>query len=671
MHNAHTSFGIYTENQFPHPHKLQAWCPTADLLALVSLENDLEMYRLSWEKHWSIRVKEPPKKTGGVSRISSGSEADVVSLAWRPDGRLIGHINIYDYMDGSLAHTIASVALENSPLASIQCLKWTEVYLGPSSAPAFFGIRQSPNTLLDAMPLLSPIPESSTAQEMSARMMFARHRRGAARGGFGGMASRTVAGSALGLSKAEDVTVLDEESSPIMNALFSSDSHGRFRLRLFGGFDMESISLSEMLQMFAPHQFQTVDIIAADIQADLSELAIIALGTTSDAKSTGGQLLQITVGSELLRRHAREIRAIGVRTRPIQHLLAYMDECLEVMKKDYGKLCQLSEHCMESVQECLKNNGDSNDPTAEFSHLLLTGRPSVSMDQYLQQELGHHGVKRWDKSGKAAYENLRKVAFECLLPACERLVVHMTDILAYSRWRERYGTLDLDERKVYSCIRLAGEFIGMIERLFQALKFEIKQFNEFENWIEQVVERLQPTTRGVDEQADEGPKKFPPVDTVSVAGYLRSGMGKGLATFFKESEATVIGDSRRAPPASGDAVPSYPIVYPFAQDLRDLTVPERELSRATYGLGLVGASDPTMAKNQDQDSTMTVEGHLMQLTHQCHLIFEGPSLAVARSFKVLHSLDLASLDSAPSTSNILAQDAIKIALRYCYQIQKV
>lgn len=63
------------------------------------------------------------------------------------------------------------------------------------------------------------------------------------------------------------------------------------------------------------------------------------------------------MGSELLRRHAREIRAIGVRTRPVQHLLTYMDECLEVMKKDYGKLSQLSENCMESVQECLKNNG--------------------------------------------------------------------------------------------------------------------------------------------------------------------------------------------------------------------------------------------------------------------------------------------------------------------------
>ncbi|KAG0099379.1 Anaphase-promoting complex subunit 4 [Podila epicladia] len=623
------------------------------------------MYRLSWEKHWSIRVKAPPKQTGGASRLSAAGNADVVSLAWRPDGKMIavgldsGHINIYDYMDGSLAHTIAPVALENNPMSSIQCLKWTEVYLGPSPPTAFFGIRQSPKTPLDAMPLLSPIPESSTQQEMSARMMFAKHRRGAAaRGGFGG-AARTVAGTALGLSKAEDVTVLDEESSPIMNALFSSDNHGRFRLRLFGGFDMESISLKDMLLKFAPHQFQTIDILAADIQADLSELAIIALESTSEAKSTG-RLLQITVGSGLLRGHAREIRALGVRARPVQHLLNYMDECLEVMKKDYGKLSLLAENSVESLTECLNNNGESREPTTEFSQLLLTGRPSVSMDQYLQHELGHHGVKRWDKSGKAAYENMRKVAFECLLPACERLVVHMTDILAYSRWRERYGPLDLDESKVYSCIRLAGEFIGMIERLFQALKVEIKQFHEFENWLEQAVEKLQPIARGADEQ-DEGPKRFPPVDTLSVAGYLKSGMGKGLANFFKESDATL---EERVDQSVSRDVPSYPIVYPFAQELRELTIfPERDRPRVPFGLGLMGTSEPSTKRVP----TMTIEGHLKQLIHYCHLVFEGPSLTLARSFKVLHLLNLTPLDPAPLSSNIQAQGDFKVSLRYCYQ----
>jgi hypothetical protein len=34
-----------------------------------------------------------------------------------------------------------------------------------------------------------------------------------------------------------------------------------------------------------------------------------------------------------------------------------MDECLEVMKKDYGKLAQLAEHSAENLKDCLKNNG--------------------------------------------------------------------------------------------------------------------------------------------------------------------------------------------------------------------------------------------------------------------------------------------------------------------------
>lgn len=48
---------------------------------------------------------------------------------------------------------------------------------------------------------------------------------------------------------------------------------------------------------------------------------------------------------------------MGVRTRPVQHLLTYMDECLEVMKKDYGKLAQLAENSVESLKDCLKSNG--------------------------------------------------------------------------------------------------------------------------------------------------------------------------------------------------------------------------------------------------------------------------------------------------------------------------
>lgn len=50
---------------------------------------------------------------------------------------------------------------------------------------------------------------------------------------------------------------------------------------------------------------------------------------------------------------------------------------------------------------------------------------------------------------------------------------------------EQYGPLRLDEALVYNCIIIVGDFMGVIEELFQAIKVEMKQFSEFENWLEQ------------------------------------------------------------------------------------------------------------------------------------------------------------------------------------------
>jgi hypothetical protein len=69
--------------------------------------------------------------------------------------------------------------------------------------------------------------------------------------------------------------------------------------------------------------------------------------------------------------------------------------------------------------------------------LLMTGRPSPSIDQYLQSELGRQGLKSWVSTSKAAYTNIHKVTFECLLPGCERLLIHLSDILGCSRWYDK------------------------------------------------------------------------------------------------------------------------------------------------------------------------------------------------------------------------------------------
>lgn len=104
-----TSFDHYAENLFPAEYKLEAWCPTADLLALVSNENKLELFRLSWNQHWSVPIQgnvaasenatNVPRlgfgaflqtlravRAGATTSTSGSARADAVSLVWRPDG---------------------------------------------------------------------------------------------------------------------------------------------------------------------------------------------------------------------------------------------------------------------------------------------------------------------------------------------------------------------------------------------------------------------------------------------------------------------------------------------------------------------------------------------------------------------------------------------------------
>lgn len=62
---------------------LSAWCPTMDLLVLVSRIADkdrLGLWRMHGVKVWEVEV----------SKGESSSE-DVISVAWSPDGAIIFH----------------------------------------------------------------------------------------------------------------------------------------------------------------------------------------------------------------------------------------------------------------------------------------------------------------------------------------------------------------------------------------------------------------------------------------------------------------------------------------------------------------------------------------------------------------------------------------------------
>lgn len=56
----------------------------------------------------------------------------------------------------------------------------------------------------------------------------------------------------------ENIHVTDEESSDIMNVLFVGNDHGRFTLRLYGGFETDSISLPKLLDAYGVKGYKVI-----------------------------------------------------------------------------------------------------------------------------------------------------------------------------------------------------------------------------------------------------------------------------------------------------------------------------------------------------------------------------------------------------------------------------
>ncbi|GFU37864.1 anaphase-promoting complex subunit 4 [Nephila pilipes] len=66
---------------------LMEWNPMLDLIALATVNGDVLLYRLSWQKVWSVS-----------SSSTKDSIVQVTALAWRPDGKILA----YAYNNGNV-----------------------------------------------------------------------------------------------------------------------------------------------------------------------------------------------------------------------------------------------------------------------------------------------------------------------------------------------------------------------------------------------------------------------------------------------------------------------------------------------------------------------------------------------------------------------------------------
>lgn len=73
-------------------------------------------------------------------------------------------------------------------------------------------------------------------------------------------------------------------------------------------------------------------------------------------------------------------------------------------------------------------------PATQLHLLLVTGRPTRSLHDFLASKLNERGLVKWEQAMAAALERLREVGWLSIVPALERSVLLLREMDAWARW---------------------------------------------------------------------------------------------------------------------------------------------------------------------------------------------------------------------------------------------
>ncbi|KAL8943883.1 MAG: hypothetical protein Q9216_000777 [Gyalolechia sp. 2 TL-2023] len=217
----------------------------------------------------------------------------------------------------------------------------------------------------------------------------------------------------------------------------------------------------------------------------------------------------------------RYLSLLASKVTELHNLLRYLHQVQEHICSEIRTSQDLPSRFMRNIDEALQEKSDCTWVQAAY-HLVVTGHCYPEVKEWLVDELGERGHKRWDKAVNTGYETIRRLTHESLLPALERLCVLLSRLRGLSRFQSSdvllgLSTLELDDMlDSTNCLQLLSY------RLLKCVISESKQFGAFSTWLRHEIEKqaADPNSATAQEMAE----KDPSFDYPSILAYIEGVM---------------------------------------------------------------------------------------------------------------------------------------------------
>ena len=213
---------------------------------------------------------------------------------------------------------------------------------------------------------------------------------------------------------------------------------------------------------------------------------------------------------------------LAAKSTQLQNLLRYIAQIQTQLAFEIKSAFDLSSKYLRNIDETLAEHANGADFVTAACHLVVTGECIPQLREWLVDEIGERGLKRWEKGVLSGLETMRRVAHECLLPALELFQVVLSRLDGLSRFQKAADVLGLDT-KALTVVRDTADCLCVLAYdLLKVVGKETRQFLAFIKWI-----RLETEVQGLElgsERAEELREDSDAIEYRLVLDYISGAM---------------------------------------------------------------------------------------------------------------------------------------------------
>ncbi|CDR39216.1 RHTO0S04e02916g1_1 [Rhodotorula toruloides] len=158
-------------------------------------------------------------------------------------------------------------------------------------------------------------------------------------------------------------------------------------------------------------------------------------------------------------------------------------EALQGARNMWDEARRIGKGWLQRIADVSRPHGVTTPPTTQLHLLLLTGRPTRSLHDFLASKMNERVLVKWEQAMGAALERLRKVAWMSVIPALERIVVMLKEVEAWSLWPDKFAPYSFSQVEVRQVICLACKAIAAMARMQREVEEEERCFKQFGAWL--------------------------------------------------------------------------------------------------------------------------------------------------------------------------------------------